>query len=75
MSQRSAYETEGKVGSAQVTMGDEMDHELSPEKAGTRLDQMDMRRMGKSQEFRVRTPLCGLESGTLMLDRSETSAS
>lgn len=54
MSHRSAYEPEGKVSSTQVTMDDEMDHNLSPEKAGTRLDQMDMRRMGKPQEFRVR---------------------
>lgn len=45
---------EGKVSSAQVTMNDDMDYNLSPEKAGTRLDQMDMRRMGKAQEFRVR---------------------
>lgn len=54
MAQSSAFETYGKVGSAQVTMDGEKDHFLSAEKAGTRLDQMDMQRMGKDQEFRVR---------------------
>lgn len=53
MSQRSQYEM-NKISSAQVTMDDEVDPHLSPEKAGTRLDQLDMRRMGLPQEFRVR---------------------
>lgn len=46
---------DAKHGSAQVTMNGEMDHNLPPEKAGTKLDQQDMYRMGKQQEFRVRS--------------------
>lgn len=57
MSQKAPYEMEDKTTSAQVTAHDEMDyHHLSPEKAGTKLDQMDMQRMGLSQEFKVSVP-------------------
>lgn len=49
-------------------------YELSPEKAGTDTDRLDMRRMGKAQEFKVSTTFAMLEERRAQLLRSGTLA-